>query len=173
MQVHARGGFGGGCAGAWVRSAHFYPLDQGFHLSGRELLLRRHLHVLVLVTDGLDEQAFVRVASDERRAGVATGEDGIAGVQGEAALHLGGGGVALEAALDEDGADLLLEELEGGCIGAGGQYMTRCSGGQTAEDEGSEMREGRAHADRRGVNIRHGDALFVIRGRICAQVIDK
>ena len=57
--------------------------------------------------------ALVGIARDEGRAVVAAFENGLAGIDEKAALALAGlDGVALVAALDEDGADVLFKESD-------------------------------------------------------------
>jgi len=74
------------------------------------------------------------VAGDERRAGVAALQRLFQGVEPKPALQLGSGGaVAGVAAVDQDGPDVLFEELGGGGIllsGVGG-----CREGEQ-EDQG-------------------------------------
>src|SRR5204863_9303594 len=94
--------------------AHLDPAGDVVDDRGRQLLLRRHLEVGVDVPDRLEEEALLRVAGDDRRAGVAALEDLLAAVEPEGALQLLRlGAVALVAALDEKGSDLFLEEFEG------------------------------------------------------------
>jgi len=68
------------------------------------------------VFDGLDEEGVCDVAWYYGGAGFAAFEEAVAGSHSEAAE--GGGGVATEAAVGEDGADLELEVLSG--VGRGG-----------------------------------------------------
>ena len=75
-----------------------------------------HLHLVVGVFDGLDEEGVCDVSRDDGGAGFAAFEETVAGGHGEAAK--GGSGVATEAAVGEDGADLELEVLGG--VGRGG-----------------------------------------------------
>src|SRR6185295_12970250 len=74
-----------------------------------------HLELVVLaVADGLDEKAVVGIArKDGGRAGLAALQRPFPGVEPESALDLlRVGAVAAVALVDEDRADLLLEELE-------------------------------------------------------------
>ena len=69
------------------------------------------------VAQGRQEEALVRLdfprlALAEHRAGGAPGADGGRGVEPKPALDLAGPGVALGAFLDQDRADLRLEELD-------------------------------------------------------------
>ena len=73
------------------------------------MALGGHLQVAVLL-HGLDDQALGSVTGDHGRAGVAALEDRGARVEAQAA-HLFRG-VALVAVLREDGADLVIEELD-------------------------------------------------------------
>ena len=87
----------------------------------RELGLGRHLQVLVLVANRLDEQALARLAGDERGARVAALEHGLTRVEQQAALHLlARRAVALETTLGKHGTNALLEELAA-LIRAGGR----------------------------------------------------
>src|SRR5262249_47719331 len=103
------------------------PRGQGRDLGFGEATLGRHAQVRVAVADRLDEQALLRVAGHENGSAVAALVDGRTAVQLQApAFLLRGGAVALKAALGQDGADLLLEELDvrgvGGLVaGAGGR----------------------------------------------------
>ncbi len=63
-----------------IGCAHEYPFLQRFHFGGWEGSFRRHLQILVLVADGFDDVALFEIARDERGAGVAAFEDGLAGV---------------------------------------------------------------------------------------------
>ena len=80
-----------------------------------ELALGRHLG-LVDVADRLDEQALLGLAGDGRRATVAALLQPFERIKPQTALGFGLGAVALEAPLDQDGADLGLEELGRGVI---------------------------------------------------------
>ena len=96
-----------------LRRSHPDPRDQVGDRRFGEALLRGHLQVAVLVADGFDEQAFVGLAGDDGRPGVAALPDPLGRVEQEAALDLlGRGGVAGGAGVDEDRADPLLEEFD-------------------------------------------------------------
>jgi hypothetical protein len=98
------------------------PLEVG-DLGVGQLLLRRHLHVVVVVPDGRDQQALVRVPRHDGRPGVAALEQGRPAVDQQPALGLVGlRAVALVAPLDEDRADPLLEQIQpvGGRQGSDG-----------------------------------------------------
>src|SRR5438046_2780743 len=70
------------------------------------------------MADGLDEQARLGVAGDDRGPGLAALADGVARVQAEVALQLFRlGAVAGVAFLHQNGADPLLEELVVGRLG--------------------------------------------------------
>ena len=77
-----------------------------------------HLHLVVGVGDGLDEEALFGLAGHDGGAGFAAFEEGVAGVDGEAAQ--GGGGVATVAAVGEDGSDFEFE-IFGGRVRRGEQ----------------------------------------------------
>ena len=99
-------------------------MDPGFKvadLGGGEGAFGGHLEVAIVVADGFDETAVVGVAGDDGGAGVTAAEEGVAMIEGEAAFEFGGGGVAVEAVLDEEGADAGFEEGEvvGGLRGGG------------------------------------------------------
>ena len=98
------------------RRTHLDPLFEDRDFVVRQLaagLLGRHRELRIGVLDGLDEQRLLEVARDDGRAFVAALVGAVAGVEDEAALRgILLGGVALVAAIDEDRADVLLEELE-------------------------------------------------------------
>ena len=98
---------------ARVGCPHRHPaLEVGDHLVG-QLLLGRHLEVVVLVADRLDQQALLEVARHDRGAEVAPLADALPRVEHEVRLDLlGRRGVALVAVLDQHRADLRLEERE-------------------------------------------------------------
>ena len=112
----------GGCLdgldfGFGPEGAVFDPLLEGGDFGfGNFGATEGHLHLVVGVFDGLDEEGVCDVAGDDGGAGFAAFEEAVAGGHGEAAE--GGGGVATEAAVGEDGADLELEVLGG--VGRGG-----------------------------------------------------
>ena len=91
---------------------HFHPGGEvGLH-RGRELSLRRHRQVGVLVGDGLDQATLLGASGDDRRPVVAPLEQRRPTVEAKPALHFRRTcGMALETVLDEDGTHLLLEEL--------------------------------------------------------------
>jgi hypothetical protein len=109
-------------------------LDPGFEvadLGGGQGAFGGHLEVAIVVADGFDEAAVVGVAGDDGGAGVTAAEEGVAVIEGETAFDLGGGGVAVEAVLDEEGADAGFEEgdvVVGQGLGGGGE-------GEQGEDE--------------------------------------
>ena len=84
----------------------------------RELLLRRHLQVVVLVADRLDQQALLRVAGDDDGAGLAAVHHAGLRVEPQVALVLLGA-VAWIAVLGQERPDGRLEELDGGGVGLG------------------------------------------------------
>ena len=96
---------------ARIGRAHLHPgLEVGDHRVG-QLLLRRHLEVLILVVDRLDEQTFLRIARDDRRPQVAPLAHPCARVEEQVAAQLLGlGGMALVALLDQDRPDSRFEE---------------------------------------------------------------
>src|SRR6185436_6017207 len=88
LDVDALLGGGRGALPAGIGRAALHPrLEVRDHL-GRELALRRHLELLVLVADRLDEEALVEVARDDGRAGLAALEQALARVDVELALQL-------------------------------------------------------------------------------------
>jgi hypothetical protein len=107
------------------------PLDEiGDVAVGELLALGGHLEVAGLL-DGLDEEALVGIARGDGRAVVAPLEQGCVGVEAETAGLLGG--VAAVAALREDRANLLGEELDvvlGAGFGTGGRAGGGCSAGR-------------------------------------------
>src|SRR5262249_38260070 len=75
-------------------------------------------HLEIVVANGVNQQALVDVARNDRRARVAALADALARIEEEAALDLlRGGGVALVAVLHEYGTDSLLAELDALRIG--------------------------------------------------------
>ena len=96
---------------------------------------RRHLHVLVRVSDGLVDERFRGVAWDDAGAAVAALERGCGEVEREAALALAGfEAVALVALFAENRQDLALEKVElllGRLVCERRQRECKCSG----EDE--------------------------------------
>ncbi len=88
------------------------PRFQDRYLFRSQFLGRRHLQVLGLVAHGLDEEALVELARNDGRAAVAALEDSGPAIEQQAALvFLGLAGVALVTLLDQERADLLLEEV--------------------------------------------------------------
>jgi hypothetical protein len=125
------------------------------------------LEVAIVVADGFDEAAVVGVAGDDGGAGVTAAEEGVAMIEGEAAFEFGGGGVAVETVLDEEGADAGFEEGEvvGGRRG-GGEGEGEQGEDETAHGEGTlrggwgfpgEGRFGHAEARRMGRRRGEGD----------------
>ena len=94
-----------------VGRAHLDPgLEVGDDRVG-ELGLRGHPELVVAVADRPDQQALVRVAGHDRRAGVAPAAEALPAVEQEpAAQLLGGARVALAALRRQHGPDLRLEE---------------------------------------------------------------
>ena len=120
------------------RRTHLDPLfKEGDFFVGQFAagLLGRHRELGIGVLDGLDEQGLLEVAGDDGGTFVAALVGAVAGVEDEAALRgILLGGVALIATVDEDRADVLLEELEA-FLG-----RLRFVGGD--REGGSEQREG-------------------------------
>jgi hypothetical protein len=119
--------------GARIGSAAADPFGEIGDLTFGELLvLGRHLQILVLVADGLDEERFIGLAGHKGGPGVAAGEGGLAGVEEEPAADpirlLAVAGVTL---VGEDGADAGFEELQvgGGQGGGDGRVVGRHRGG--------------------------------------------
>ena len=161
---------GGGCdgAGAGIGSAEAYPGFEGGNFFGGEFaagdgavgggLGGGHLQVFVGVADGLDQEAFVGIAGDEGGTGRAAFEQGVAGVESEAAFGFSFGlAVTFVTGLDENGADGGFEELDlfgweggGGRGGVAGQAGERCE--EEQETEGSKFlaakRRKKAEGDR-------------------------
>lgn len=80
-----------------------------------------HLHLVVGMFDGLDKEGVCDVAGDDGGAGFAAFEEAVTGGHGETAERCGG--VATEAAVGEDGADLEFEVL--GWVRRGGRERGR------------------------------------------------
>ena len=105
------------CDGARARigGTHFDPRLEVCHLlrtEGSCLALGRHGGFRVVAFDGLKEKTLGSVSRHQSGAGVAPFEDGVAGVQQEAALVLAGfGAVAAVAALGQHGPDFVFEKL--------------------------------------------------------------
>ena len=79
--------------------------------AGSEFFRRRHLELIVAVTDGRDEQALFGLPRDDRRArGLRPSAPPGPGIEPEVSLLLVRS-VALQTILDEDRPDLRLEEL--------------------------------------------------------------
>ena len=87
--------------------------EVGNLLVGKLVALRGHLEVRVLVADGVDDEAVLGLARDDRWPRVAAVEHALAGVQHEAALYLVGvAAVAFVATVREHGTDVRLKKLE-------------------------------------------------------------
>src|SRR5687767_11403206 len=99
---------GGSPGAARIGGAHFDPRFQiGDLLVGKLLVVRRHLEVLVRVTNSADEKTFFGVAGDNGRAAIAAFLPAFAAVKEKAAFEfLRSLAVALVAIVDEDGTDL-------------------------------------------------------------------
>jgi hypothetical protein len=80
------------------------PGDEVVDDAAGELVLGRHLEVVIGVADGLDKQALVGVAGDERSAGVTALEQCGAAVDAEVVGSLVAA-VAVEALVHQHGAD--------------------------------------------------------------------
>ena len=146
------GQLGGTAAGH--RSTHLDPLFKESDFFVRQLaagLLGRHRELGIRILDGLDEERLLKVAGHDGGSFVAALVGAIAGVEDEAALRgILLGGVALVATIDEDGADVLLEELEtflgrlrlvGGDREGGGEQRER-EGGMTERQHGDFVMKG-------------------------------
>src|SRR6185436_10041210 len=101
----------------------------------RELLLRRHLEVVVGPAQRLDQEALRGVARDDRGAGVAALQHPLARIEIEAALQLRRlRAVAGRAALRQNRPDLLLEELEALRVG---RFLTLQEAREQQQDGGA------------------------------------
>src|SRR5207244_2009771 len=88
------------------------PLDENGDVAVGQLPLGRHLHALILVPDGADQQALLRLAGDDRRSTVSAFLDGRSAVELQpAALFLRLCRVTLVTIVGEQRTDLALEEL--------------------------------------------------------------
>ena len=151
LNIEAFRGDARGAGLGWPRRAALHPLGEVGVLGVAQARLGRHLQVLVAVAHGFDKEALVWLAGDDGGTGVAAFEHGGAGVEEEAALEfLRAGAVAFVAALGEQGADALLEELEvfGGEGGRGGNRTRRQRNG---DGEQGEVGERRTHGESDGV----------------------
>ena len=102
-----------GPAIARVGGTHRDPLGQPVDGLLRKLRLGRHLQVVVVVRNRLNQAAGLRIAGDDRRAGVAALAEALAGVEQQFALGLAGlFAVALVAVLHQQRADVVLEKLD-------------------------------------------------------------
>lgn len=111
------GSFDGFDFGFGPEGAVFDPLLEGGDFGFGDFgAAEGHLHLVVGVFDGLDQEGVCDVAGDDGGAGFAAFEEAVARGHSEAAE--GSGGVAPEAAVGEDGADLELKVLGG--VGRGG-----------------------------------------------------
>ena len=145
---HVEGGGDDG-AGAWIGGPEAYPsFECGDFFRGEfaadTIFQRGHLEVFVGVANCLHEEALVGVAGDEGGAGGAAFEQGVTGVEREAAIRFPLGlAVALVTRLDENGADGGFEEFDlvrresSGCCERGG----RREGGDGGEEKGGESGE--------------------------------
>ena len=145
---HVEGGGDDG-AGAWIGGPEAYPRFEGGDFFWGEFTAdavfeRGHLEVFVGVANRLNEEALVGVAGDEGGAGGTAFEQGVTGVEREAAIRFPLGlAVALVTRLDENGADGGFEEFDlvgresSGCCERGG----RREGGDGGEEEGGESGE--------------------------------
>jgi len=88
---------------ARIRCPHLDPFHKQVDLLGRQLARGRHLVRLVL--DGRDQQAFVGFAGHDHRTAFAAGEHGLPGIERQTGLQLalafGLGRVALITVLDQ------------------------------------------------------------------------
>ena len=101
----------GGLALARVGRAHLDPLLEIRDHRVGQLLLRRHLRVVIGVADRRHQQALSRLAGDERRAAVAALPDALARVEQQPALDLlRVRRVALVALVHQHRANALLEK---------------------------------------------------------------
>ena len=106
-----RDGFRGNAFARIGRAAGNPRFEIGDDRRRKPFLFGRHLEVVVLVANGLEQQAFGWLPRNDGRAGIAAGEQGFAGVEEKPALgfpHFSG--VAFVAILDKDRADALFEE---------------------------------------------------------------
>ncbi len=93
-------------------SSHFHPGRESGNLLGRQLAVRRHLQGDVVVAHGLHQQAFVWFARHNRWACIAANEQRRPVVEQQPSLQLFSlCRMTLVALLDQDGPDLLFEEL--------------------------------------------------------------
>jgi hypothetical protein len=106
---------------AGVGRPHRDPFLEVGDLFCRELLaLGRHFEIRIVVADGLDEEALVGLARDERRAGVAALQHRVARVELQAAFEfLRLRAVAGVAGPGEHGANLGLEKFQADGVGVG------------------------------------------------------
>ena len=101
------------CAFRGPGRALFDPRNEIVDLLGGQLPFGRHPQILVLVTDGRNEETFIGIAWDDGGARVAPFEKTFAGIEVEAALELDAlGAMTFVAPLHQDRPDLFLEELD-------------------------------------------------------------
>ena len=94
-----------------IRRSHSYPRFERLDLSGRELLLGRHLEIGISIADGMYHSTGLEVSRLESGARVASHLPALTKVEPQSPFLLFGA-VALDAVLDEERTHSLFEKLE-------------------------------------------------------------
>jgi hypothetical protein len=97
----------------WGHAAPFLdPSRQIGDLLIRKMLPRRHFQFGMCLSDGLEQQAFFRLARNQRWSAAAAVDHAIAVVQAQAPLGVGVRGMAVVAIVGEQRPNFLFEEID-------------------------------------------------------------
>ena len=130
-------GFRGGVVLSRIGSSAFHPGDEVPNDGLRQFPRGRHLEFLVAVPDRLDEAAGFGVARHEGRTRVTALEEAGTGIEVQPPFELFRlRAVALEAVLDQDGSDLVLEEFDALAGGVLPRGRSRTDPAQQDQDTG-------------------------------------
>ena len=96
---------------ARIRRPHLHPFFQIRDLRVRQLLLGRHLEILIIITHAFDQHALIRIVRHDDRSINAALTQTFACIQQQRALHLfAAGAMALVAVIGQKGADFRLKK---------------------------------------------------------------
>ena len=105
FHIQSFGGFlHGTIAGVWGAQSH--PLGEQINFSLGEFPFGWHFQIRIAITDGLDEQAFLRLPRENAGAAVPSQMPSLADVQPQPPFDLLIGCVAFVASIDQDGPNV-------------------------------------------------------------------